>query len=159
MKPTPGSPQTFYRWEDASGRVHIVSSLENVPQAERPKAAAVVLNPEESPTLPSLHNGASWRPDWISFGVGFGVALMVAMLFKVLPNGLRIASRVAIVVGVGIALTGLYLGAVRGSTGAPGASLLTSPGALIDDAKGAVKQMNLRQKQQQEELEKIQAER
>ena len=42
MKPTPGSPQTFYRWEDASGRMHIVSSLEHVPQAERPDAKGAV---------------------------------------------------------------------------------------------------------------------
>lgn len=157
MKPTPGNQQTFYRWVDASGRIHIVSSLDDVPQAERPKSGVVSLTPDESPTVPSLQI-AAWRPDWASFGVGFAVALLLAALFKMLPNGLRTASRVALALGVAVVLTGLYLGAVRRSTGVPGASVLASPSALIDDAKGAVERMNLRQKQQEEELKKIQAE-
>lgn len=158
MKPTPGNQQTFYRWVDASGRVHIVSSLDGVPQAERTKAVAVSLSPDESPTVPRLETETAWRPDWASFGVGFAVALLLAALFKVMPNGLRTASRVALVLGVAVVLTGLYLGAIRRTTGVPGASVLASPSALIEDAKGAVEQMNARQKQQEEELRKIQAE-
>lgn len=159
VKPTPGNQQTFYRWVDASGRVHIVSSLEGVPQAERTKAVAVSLSPDESPTVPRLETEiAGWRPDWASFGVGFAVALLLAALFKVLPNGMRLASRVALVLGVAVVLTGVYLGAIRRTTGVPGASVLASPSALIEDARGAVEQMNLRQKQQEEELKKIQAE-
>ncbi|MES1183625.1 MAG: DUF4124 domain-containing protein [Myxococcales bacterium] len=157
MKPTPGNQQTFYRWVDAGGRVHIVSSLESVPQAERAKAAVVSLDPDAAPTVPRLPS-AGWRPDWVSFGVGFAVALVLAALFKVLPNGMRMATRVALVLGVAAVLTGLYLGVVRGSTGAPDAGGLTSPSALIDDAKSAVERMNLRQKQQEEELKQIQAE-
>ena len=158
MGPTQGNRQTFYRWVDASGRVHIVSSLDNVPQAERAKAAVVALSPEASPTLPRLENVAGWRPDWTSFGVGFGLALLLAALFKALPGGLRVVSRVALVLGVAAVLTGLYLGLVRRSAGATDTAVLTSPSALLEDAKGAVEKMNLRQKQQEEELRKIQAE-
>jgi hypothetical protein len=158
VEPTPGKPQTFYRWVDASGRLHVVSSLDSVPQGERAKAAVVTLQPDATPTLPTAESVARWRPDWISFAVGFGLALVLAALFKVLPNGLRFVSRVALVLGVGVVLTGLYLSAVRGSSGAQGGSVLTSPSALLDDAKAAVEQMNLRQKQQEEELRKIQAE-
>jgi len=158
VEPTQGKPQTFYRWVDASGRLHVVSSLDSVPQAERGKATVVSMHPDASPKLPNMENVAAWRPDWISFAVGFGVALLLAALFKVLPNGLRFASRAAVVLGVGVLLTGLYLSAVRGSTGAQGGSVLTSPSALIDDAKAVVEQMNQRQKQQEEELRKIRSE-
>jgi hypothetical protein len=158
VEPTPGKPQTFYRWVDADGRLHVVSSLDSVPQAERAKVAVVTMSPETSPTPSSMKNVAAWRPDWISFAVGFGVALLLAALFKVLPNGLRFVSRVALVLGVGVLLTGLYLGVVRGSSGVQGSSVLTSPSALIEDAKGAVEQMNLRQKQQEAELRKLQTE-
>jgi hypothetical protein len=158
VEPTPGRPQTFYRWVDASGRLHVVSSLDSVPQAERAKAAAVVIEPQALPTTRSLENVAAWRPDWISFAVGFGVALLLAALFKALPNGLRFVWRTVLVLGVGALLTGLYLSAVRGSSGFQSGSVLTSPSALIQDAKGAVEQMNLRQKQQEEELRQIQNE-
>jgi len=158
VEPTPGKSQTFYRWVDANGRLHVVSSLDSVPHAERAKATVVSLHPEASPTPSSLENVAGWRPDWISFAVGFGVALLLVGLFKVLPNGLRFASRVVLVVGVGVLLTGLYLSAVRGSSGVQGGSVLTSPSALIEDAKAAVEKMNQRQKQQEEERRLIQTE-
>lgn len=159
MEPTQGKPQSFYRWVDADGRLHVVSSLESVPPAERGKVAVVTLQADASPTLPSLEHVTAWRPDWISFAVGFGIALLLAALFKLLPNGLRFASRAVLVLGVGALLTGLYFSAVRSSTGAQGGSVLTSPSALIQDAKGAVEQMNLRQKQQEEELRRIQTEK
>jgi hypothetical protein len=86
------------------------------------------------------------------------VALLLAALFKAMPNGLRFVWRAVLVLGVGALLTGLYLSLVRTSSGFQGGSVLTSPSALIEDAKGAVEQMNLRQKQQEEELRKIQSE-
>jgi CHASE2 domain-containing sensor protein len=158
VEPTQGKPQSFYRWVGADGRLHVVSSLESVPVAERGKVSVVTLHADESSLPSSLVNGAAWRPDWISFAVGFGVALVLAVLFKLLPNGLRFASRVVLVLGVGALLSGLYLSLVRSSSGVQGVGPLTSPSALIQDAKGAVEQMNLRQKQQEEELRKIQAE-
>lgn len=158
MEPKPGKSQTFYRWVDAKGRVHVVSSLDGVPPADRANAAVVVLNPEDSPTLPRMESVAGWRPDWVSFAVGFGVALLLAALFTKLPHGLRIVWRVALVVGVGVALTGLYLGMVRGSTVGKSAGAFASPSAFIEDAKGAVEQMNLRQRQQEEELRRLQTE-
>lgn len=156
VEPTQGKAQSFYRWVDAEGRLHVVSSLESVPPAERGKVAVVTLHADESSLPSSLGNVTAWRPDFISFAAGFGVALLLAALFKVLPNGLRFASRLALVAGVGVLLAGVYLSLVRTSTGGPGGSVLTSPSALIEDAKGAVEQMNRRQKQQEEELRQIQ---
>lgn len=154
MEPKQGKPQSFYRWVDSSGRLHVVSSLESVPLAERGKVADVTLHADESSLPSSAGSVTAWRPDWISFAVGFCVALLLAALFKVLPNGLRFASRVVLVLGVGLLLTALYFSVLRGSSGV---GPLTSPSALIQDAKSAVEQMNLRQKQQEEELRKIHA--
>jgi hypothetical protein len=155
VEPTQGKPEVFYRWVDAGGRLHVVSSLESVPQAERAKVTVVTMHAEPSLLPRGVENVATWRPDWISLAVGFGVALLLAALFKVLPNGLRFASRTALVLGVGVLLTGLYLGLTRSSAGFQGGGVLTSPSALIEDAKGAVEQMNLRQKQQEEELREL----
>lgn len=155
MESTQGKPQSFYRWVDAEGRLHVVSSLESVPLAERGKVNVVTLHADE-PSLPSgVASVTAWRPDWISFAVGFGVALLLAALFKVLPGSLRFASRAVLVLGVGVLLTGLYLSLTRRATGVQDVGVLTSPSALIEDAKGAVEQMNRRQKQQEEELRQI----
>jgi len=90
--------------------------------------------------------------------VGFGAALLVALAFRMLPGSMRWVTRLALVVAVGALLTGAYFGAVRRSSGLPGASAFAAPSALIEDAKAAVEQVNQRQKQQDEEIRKIQAE-
>lgn len=144
---------------DGQGRLHVVSSLDDVPVAERPRVAEVSLNPEDAVSHYSLpSSGEVWHPDWISFAVGFGAALVLSFLYRVLPGGMRWMTRVTIVLGVGVILTGAYLGLVRRSAGLGGTQLLTSPSALIQDAKTAVEQLNARQKQQDEELKKLQTE-
>ena len=161
MESKSGKPQTFYRWVDGQGRVHVVSSLESVPPADRGKASVVELNSEDSLgqyQAVGSASGNSWRPDWTSFTAGFGVALLLALVSRMLPNSWRWLWRVGLVLGAGALLTAAYLGAIRRSTGMPGASALATPSALIEDAKGAVEQMNQRQKQQEEEIRKIQAE-
>lgn len=155
----PGQTQSFYRWEDAQGRVHIVSSLDDVPAAERAKLARVDLKSDEAVSrYPSASPGfALPKLDWPSVAIGFGAALLVAMVFRFVPNGWRWLGRLALFGGVGLVLTGAYLGAVRRSAGLEGGAF-AAPSALIQDAKTAVEQMNQRQKQQEEELRKIQAE-
>lgn len=156
VEPAQGKQQTFYRWVDANGRLHVVSSLDSVPLAERGKVAAVTLHADDSTLPSSVASAARWRPDWLSFAAGFGVALLLAALFKLLPNSMRFVSRMALVAGVGVLLTGLYLSLTRRASGVQDVGVLTSPSALIQDARGAVEQMNLRQKQQEEELRAIQ---
>ena len=155
MEPKQNEPQGFYRWVDGQGRLHVVSSLDAVPATDRGKATRVLVNGVDSyPTTSAL----SWRPDWASFAVGFGAALLVALACRMLPGSMRWVTRLALVVAVGALLTGAYLGAVRRSSGMPGASAFAAPSALIEDAKAAVEQVNQRQKQQDEEIRKIQAE-
>jgi hypothetical protein len=155
----PGQTQSFYRWQDAQGRVHIVSSLDEVPLAERAKLGRVDLNGADAVShYPSDTPGTALpKIDWPSAAIGFGAALLVAMVFRFVPNGWRWLGRLALVGGIGLLLTGAYLAAVRRSAGFEGGAL-ASPSALIQDAKTAVEQMNQRQKQQDEELRKIQAE-
>lgn len=154
-----GQTQAFYRWQDAQGRVHIVTSLDEVPPAERAKVVRVDLNSAEAVShYPAATPGFSWPSvDWSSFALGFGAALLVAMVFRVLPGGGRWLWKLALVAGVVLVLTGAYLGAVRRAAGIDGGAL-AAPSALIQDAKTAVERMNQRQKQQEEELRKLQAE-
>ncbi len=161
MDPRSSQPQAFYRWVDAEGRLHVVSSLDAVPNSERAKAERVTLTGQTA--LPRDAQVATvpvdaWRLEPGSFGLGFGAALLFSLLFRLLPNGWRSLSRVAVVLGVAALLTGLYLGAIRRTTGAKDGSALAGPSALIEDAKAAVEKMNQRQKQQDEELRRLQAE-
>lgn len=160
MEPKQGKAQVFYRWVDGDGRVHIVSSLDSVPEADRLKAALVLLNGADSShgEYPALGSASFWQPEWTSFAAGFGVALLLVLIYRLLPSGLRSVTRWAIVLGAAAALTGAYLGWVRRSTGAAGAGALASPSALLEDAKSAVERMNKRQAEQQRELQEIQAE-
>jgi hypothetical protein len=152
--------QQFYRWKDAQGREHIVSSLSDVPPAERAKATSVELSGEDATGSYQAPTGApAARPalDWASFGIGFGAALLLSFLLRLLPGRGRFLWRVVLVVGTGLLLSGLYLGLTRRAAGLQG-GVLAAPSALIQDARGAVEQMNQRQKQQEEELRKIGAE-
>jgi hypothetical protein len=139
--------------------VHIVSSLDEVPAAERANVERVDLNSAEAVSrYPAATPGFSLPSiDWSSFALGFGAALLVAMVFRLLPGGGRWLWKLALVAGIALVLTGAYLGAVRRAAGVDGA-VLAAPSALIQDAKTAVEQMNQRQKQQEEELRKLQSE-
>ena len=162
MEPKRSGSQTFYRWVDGQGRTHVVASLDEVPLAERARAASVSLNSEDAVgryTAPVASSSSpAWQPEWISFGVGFGVALVLALIFRLLPGSMRWVTRIAFVLGAVALLMGAYLGLIRRTAGLQGDQVLTSPSALIQDARSAVEQMNARQKQQEEELRQLQNE-
>jgi hypothetical protein len=151
--------QTFYRWVDTDGRVHVVSSLEAVPANRRDKVELVSLNAESAlPRYTPPGAPLGFQLEWLSFGLGFAAALAFALVFRFLPNGWKTLTRFAIVLGLGALVSGLYLAAIRRQTGATDGGVLASPSALIEDARGAVDKMTARQKQQEEELKKIQQE-
>jgi hypothetical protein len=156
--PAKSGSQTFYRWEDSQGRVHIASNLDGVPANERAGAARVELNGYDSLSHYAAPPRGLPRLDWPSFGLGFGLALIVALIFRFLPRGMRWTFRFAIVIAVATLLMGAYLAALRREAGLGDGSALASPTALVDDAKGAVKRMNDRLQQREEELRKIEAE-
>jgi hypothetical protein len=156
-----GQTQSFYRFQDEQGRLHIVSSWDEVPAGERGKAAGVDLNSEQAVShyQPPTPDVAAPRVDWPSFALGFGAALLVGLTLKLVAGrgSGRWLWRLVLVAGVGLMLTGGYLGVVRRAAGVGGGAF-AAPSALLQDAKTAVEQMNQRQKQQAEELRKIQAE-
>jgi hypothetical protein len=158
MEPKSSQPQAFYRWVDAEGRLHVVSSLDAVPANQRAQVERVTLTAHSAPPQALGLSASNWRLDPASFGIGFGVSLVLSLLLRLLPQGWRSLTKVAVVLGAAALLTGLYLGAVRRAAGNSDASALATPSALIQDARNAVEQMNQRQKQQEEELRKLQAE-
>jgi hypothetical protein len=158
VEPKQGKEQSFYRWVDGEGRVHIVSSIGSVPEADRPRAEVVTLDGLPRTELPGIGRVTLREPEWASFAAGFGAALVLVLVYKLLPSGLRTVSRWAIVIGAGALLTAGYLGWVRRSSSAPGSAALATPAALVDDAKAAVERMNQRQADQQRALREIEAE-
>jgi hypothetical protein len=133
-----------------------------VPAAERGKAVRVELESAQAVSQYSATTSSGTtlpRVDWPSFALGFGAALLVGLLLRLVAGrGVgRWLWRLVLVAGIGLVLTGAYLGAVRRAAGIGGGAL-AAPSALLQDAKTAVEQMNQRQKQQEEELRKIQVE-
>src|SRR5450432_3520404 len=134
-----GSGAVFYRFQDASGRVHLVDSLDSVPQAERAHAQRIEYGSQNDTTIPSL-TSASGLPSLgalsslESFGLGFGAALVAVFLFSRLPGTLRLVLRLAIIGGVVALMAGAYFGWLRRTTHQSG-DAFAGPGALIDDAR------------------------
>ena len=145
------STTVYYRFEDSSGRLHIVDSLESVPQALRPQAQRVAYTEQPTTLAAQLQHGLS---SWQVFALGFAAALLVVVVFKRLPGTMRIVLRMAIVGGVICVLAGGYLGWMRRATGQASDALAT-PAQIIDDAKSAVAKMNARQEADQAQLKEI----
>ena len=148
--------EVYYRWTDSEGRLHIVSSLDAVPIAARPKVERLELG---VPHPPSIVEGApavssSSAALWLLLAASVGLVLLVASRF--MPSGLRWLAKLGAIALVAALLGGLYLGALRRSVGSS-SSLLASPSAIIDDTKRAVEKINQSQKQRDEELRRIQS--
>lgn len=136
-----GKSAVFYRYRDASGRVHIVDSLDRVPTALRGKVERVEYQ-EETPVNGLLPSQAP--SGWQAFALGAVAALLLWFAFKKLPRWVLVA-------GIGVVLCGAYFGWVR-RTAQVSSDAFASPSAMIDDAKLAVEKMNARLQAQQAEL-------
>lgn len=158
MPSSTATTEVYYRWTDADGRVHLVSSLDAVPVAARPRVERLELAVRPPPNVveraSSALSSGSIVP-WLLLAAGVGIALIVASRF--LPYGLRWLAKLGAFALVAALLGGLYLGALRRSTGS-GDTLLATPSAIIDDTKRAVEKINQRQKDREEELRRIQNE-
>jgi hypothetical protein len=150
--------EVYYRWTDSDGRVHLVSSLDAVPLAVRPRVERLELAPHPAPGVLAQARGVA-ASDQGMLVVGLGAAGLVLLLLAwLLPRRLRWLGKLGAFVVVAALLGGLYLGALRRSTGLGSGGLFASPSALIDDTKRAVEKINQRQKEQEEELRRIQNE-
>jgi hypothetical protein len=148
-----GSGGALYRYRGPDGRIVVVDTLSEVPEAQRPSAERVVAidRPGAAPA------GGDWRFDWPSAGAGFGTAALLAVLLFASRRGSRLVFGVVLVLGLGVLGMGAYFGFLRQSTG-QGGSPFASPSAVIDDAKRAVDQMDRRNREQQRQIEELQRE-
>jgi hypothetical protein len=144
----PASTAVYYRFQDASGRTHIVDSLDSVPLAARPQAQHIEYQPQPEPSALQLPHTLN---TWQIFGLGFVAALLITFLFRRLPGTMRMVLRMGIIGGLILLLGGAYLGWMRRATG-QSRDALASPTAIIDDAKGAVDKMNARMAAEQAEI-------
>jgi hypothetical protein len=148
-----GSDGAVYRYRGPDGRIVVVDSLSEVPEAQRPSAERVVAIDRPGAVATEM----PWRFDWPSAAVGFGAAALLALLLFASRRGSRVVLGLVLVLGLGVLATGAYFGLLRQSTG-QGGSPFASPSAVIDDAKRAVEQMEQRNKQQEREIREIQRE-
>jgi hypothetical protein len=152
------SGAVFYRFTDAKGTVHIVDSLDGVPTAQRERAERVqyddwtpVNGDRSHQGIASVLHRADALSGWQMFGLGATTVLLMALLFRLLPGARGPVLRLVLVLCVVALLGGAYLGWTR-RVAQQSNDLLSSPGAMIEDAKSAVDKMNARIKEQQAQL-------
>jgi hypothetical protein len=151
---TPGSQASahgarFYRFEDAQGRLHLVDSIDSVPQALRAHAVCIEYRADATGFSRQIAQ-AGPNAAWI-FGLGVLAAVLLLFLFWRLPAMRRMVVRLALLAGVVALLGGAYFAWLRRNAGLSNDTLAT-PAALIDDAKAAVAKMNARTQAEQNEL-------
>jgi len=149
-----GSDGVYYRYRGPDGRIVIVDSLNDVPQAQRGQVERIQYAESASPLAAAAR---SFRLDWPSAALGFGVAILLGAAVVASRRGSRVVLGVAVVLVLMVAGTGAYLGLIRKSTG-QGDSPLASPSAVIDDARRAVDQAQQRRREQDQVIRDIQRE-
>jgi hypothetical protein len=148
------SDGAFYRYRGPDGRIVVVDSLSEVPEAQRPGVERVQFAEHPAGTAAVDRD---WRFDWPSAASGFLVASLLGVLIFTSRRGSRWVLGVALLLGLMVLGTGAYFGFLRRSTG-QGGSPFASPSAVIDDAKRAVDQADRRNKQQDQLIYDIQRE-
>jgi len=151
---TPGSQASahgarFYRFEDAQGRLHLVDSIDSVPQALRARAVCIEYRADATDFSRQIAQAGPNAPRIL--GLGAAAALLALLVFWRFPSTRRVAARLAILAGVVALLGGAYFAWLRRNAGLSNDALAT-PSALIDDAKAAVAKMNARTHAEQNEL-------
>ena len=154
-KDLPAGGAVFYRFRDATGRIHIVDSLDLVPPRDRAHVERIAYSEEPSGSvlsqLPSL---PGWQSVALGLSLGVGLLLLFSFQFPRLRGAVWVLVRTAGFAGLALLLIYGYLGWMRRSTGATGAAL-ASPSAVIQDAKSAVEKMNAHVRAQEAELKAI----
>lgn len=154
---SPAGTAVFYRYRDGSGRLVIVDSVDRVPASARGSAEAVALTPP-APSILALPERIGRELHGPSFAAGAASALVIGLVLLALLRARAPLVRMALLGGLVLLGTGAYFGWVRRTTGQDGA-LLSSPAALIDDARSAVQKMNERSREQERVLQELEQER
>lgn len=149
------TPNVFYKYRTADGRIAIVDSLDRVPASERAVAERVELEAGEAPSRYPLVSEVAAHMDWPSFATGFGVALALAAILSFFGRGSARVLGFMVVAAILVAGTGAYFGMLRKATGQSDATF-ASPSAIIDDARRAVTEANKRQREREQLIDQVQ---
>lgn len=141
-----GRGQVFFRYRGADGREYITDSAQAVPSDHSGSVEVVALEPPAKGLLEGI--------DSFSLLLGMTAGALMSPFFGMLVRrGGWILKLFLLVALVGLG-TAAYLGVLRRSTGL-GTGPLASPGALIEDARRAVEQLNTRVRERDQELKKL----
>lgn len=149
------SPNVFYKYRTADGRIAIVDSLDRVPVNDRAGAERVELEEGSAPSRFPLVTEVASRMDWPSFATGFGVALALAAVLAFFGRGSARVLGFMVVAAILVAGTGAYLGMLRKATGQGDATFAT-PATIIDDARRTVGEANKRQREREQLIDQMQ---
>jgi len=105
--PGPTAAAVYYRWRDPQGVVHIVDSLDKVPEAARATAERIVLVPSVKRQAPSTSLGPL-RIDWESFGAGFATAFAMAFVFIIARRTKKPWLEFVMLLGAAAVIVGIY---------------------------------------------------
>jgi hypothetical protein len=147
---------TFYRYHDARGQLVIVDSISRVPSSARDSVETVVLAPPREPV--SIGGLSAQTLHWPSFAAGAVCALLVGLAALGLRRAGTPMLRFALIGGLVLLGAGAYFGWLRRVTG-QNESMVSSPAALIDDARSAVESMNRRTREQERVLKELESQR
>jgi hypothetical protein len=147
---------TFYRYVDARGRLVIVDSISRVPSSARGSLETMVIARHPEAPAASLSDLSRQTLHWPSFGAGAACALVAVCLWLALRRVRMPLVRFSLLGGFLLLGAGAYFGWMRRLTGQSG-SLISSPAALIEDARTAVGQMNERTRERQRILKELES--
>ncbi len=160
----------FFTYRDADGHLYLSDSLEGIPKKYRELAEEVKLGErlKQARQLPkkSLKEAKKVQRevgdvlpfvkdlDLPSVTVGFALSLGVLLVLSIVKRTGKLLIKLALLVAICALIGGAYLGWLRRAAGL-GDSKLSSPKAVIDDAKKAATQFQKRLDEQEKTLHKI----
>jgi hypothetical protein len=156
----------FFTYEDGDGHVYVVDSLEQIPSKYRELAKEVRLGDrlKQVRALPKKGREAAKKVqrevgfvgdlDPPSVAVGFAASLVVILVLSIVKKTLGLMLKLALLALIFCLIGGAYFGWLRRAAGTA-EEKLSSPKAVLDDAKRAATQFQKRIDDQEKALKKI----
>lgn len=160
--------QTFYRYTDDQGRLHVVDSPSAVPNRYRDHAQRLEMKGRAETSVGSVDSSApqgAHAPSVVqpsfhapSFALGFIAAAMLALVFFAVRGNAKRGAMIVVGAVLAASLVIAYFGLIRRATGT-GAQPFSSPTALVEDARKNVDALNEQQRKQEKAIDDVMKER